>query len=161
DTATGKYAPDYYVNPCDRRHIVDLARQHGSVRDIEVQMNRPSGETFWALVSATAMDYDGEPSIFLALNDITELKTREAQLVEANATKDAALHDLQAVLDTIDYGILFLDDELRVRLTNRAYREIWDMPAEFFAGNPTLLEDMEHTRRQGLYALSEEQWEEY
>ena len=93
--------------------------------------------------------------------EVTELKRREEELAEANQSKDTALRQLQAVLDTIDYGILFMDAELRIWLTNRAYREIWNMPEEFFSNHPTLLQDMEYTRYHGLYLLGDENWEDY
>ncbi len=58
--------------------------------------------------------------------DVTELKRREEDLAKAIEAKDAALQLLQAALDSIGYGVLFMDADLRIRLANRAYREIWE-----------------------------------
>ena len=33
--------------------------------------------------------------------------------------------ELNAVLDTIDYGILFMGPDLRAKLINRAFRRMW------------------------------------
>ena len=93
--------------------------------------------------------------------DTSALKRREEALVRTGAEKDAVLREFHAVLDHIDYGVLFMDADLRIRLANRAYREIWRMPAAFFEGHPTLAEDMEYTRRQGLYDVRDEDWEGY
>ncbi|HET6522824.1 MAG TPA: PAS-domain containing protein [Geminicoccaceae bacterium] len=93
--------------------------------------------------------------------DTTGLKRREEALVRANAEKDAVLGEFHAVLDHIEYGVLFMDADLRIRIANRAYREIWRMPAAFFEHGPTLIEDMEYTRRLGLYDVRDEDWEDY
>ena len=71
------------------------------------------------------IEYDGEPALMAAFNNISELKSREEQLREAKRATEVALRDLNAVLDTINYGVLFLDADLEVRLANRAYRELW------------------------------------
>jgi PAS domain-containing protein len=68
---------------------------------------------------------------------------------------------LQVALDSIGYGVLFMDADLRIRLANRAYREIWDMPEDFFRNYPSLRQDMEYTRGQGLYQVLDDEWQEY
>ncbi len=93
--------------------------------------------------------------------DITERKVAERALAHALHVKDTVLQELSAVLDAIDYGVLFMDSELRIQTANRAYREIWGMPEEFFVPGRTLREDMEYTRDQGLYRVSDDDWEDY
>jgi PAS domain S-box-containing protein len=93
--------------------------------------------------------------------DITELKNREAELAEAVGQKDRVLGELHAVLDAIDYGILFMDADLKVRMDNRAYREIWEIPEGFYAANPNLRDGMAFARGQGLYQVSDQDWEDY
>jgi signal transduction histidine kinase len=89
------------------------------------------------------------------------MKRRERDLEEANRAKDAALHDLSALLEAIEHGVLFLDADLTIRLTNRAYREIWEIPAEFYDTPRRLAEDMRRRWANGLYALSREEFEAY
>jgi PAS domain S-box-containing protein len=161
EKAIGQYAPEYYVNPDDRRRIIEFVRRDGRVGDVEVQLKIAQDRYFWALISATAMDFEGQAAMFVAFNNITELKHREEQLVEANRTKDSVLRDLHAVLDAIDYGILFLNADLRIRLTNQAYREIWDIPEGFYERNRELREDMQFKRRKGMYEVPDEEWEDY
>jgi PAS domain S-box-containing protein len=95
------------------------------------------------------------------LTDVTELKRREEELAKAIEGKETALRLLQVALDSIGYGVLFMDADLRIRLANRAYREIWDMPEEFFRDHPSLRQDMEYTRGHGRYQLRDEEWQEY
>lgn len=72
-----------------------------------------------------------------------------------------ALQELHAVLEGIEYGILFMDSDLRVRMCNRAYREIWGIPEDFYAAKPTLIAGMEFTRDRGLYDLGDQSWKEF
>ena len=89
------------------------------------------------------------------------MKSREEQLREAKRATEVALRDLNAVLDTINYGVLFLNADLEARLANRAYRELWAVPESFYDRPRTLIEDMELSRRAGLYDVSPDEWESY
>jgi signal transduction histidine kinase/DNA-binding response OmpR family regulator len=71
------------------------------------------------------------------------------------------LRELYALLETIDYGVLMLDPDLRVRIHNRAYRQMWDMPEELMAQRPSFREILEHNRYRGIYEAPDEEWGEY
>jgi len=43
-----------------------------------------------------------------------------------------------AVLEALDYGILFVGPDLRTRFSNRAFREMWGFPESFLASQPTM-----------------------
>ncbi|WP_243371440.1 PAS-domain containing protein [Microvirga solisilvae] len=161
DGLRGTPAPNYYANPVDRERILSILTQEGRVQDVEVLLQRPDGSQFWALVNATFADYEGHPALLFAFNDISELKQRETQLKQAKKETEAALRDLNAVLDTIQYGILFLDPDSRIRLANRAYREIWDLPASYYEEPRSLEEDMEKSRQLGRYDVSDAEWQSY
>ncbi|MCK5363288.1 MAG: PAS-domain containing protein, partial [Gammaproteobacteria bacterium] len=79
----------------------------------------------------------------------------------ANQEKDTALRELNAVLDNIRYGILFMDENLNIRMTNRAYREIWGIEESFYTPGRTLREDIERTRELGLYQVADDEWDEF
>jgi PAS domain S-box-containing protein len=87
-------------------------------------------------------------------SDVTELK-------RAIRDRDTVLAEFQAVLDTIDYGILFMDRDLRARLVNRAFQKLWNVPEELLARKPTMRELMEVNRGKGVYAVEERDWEAY
>jgi len=93
--------------------------------------------------------------------DVTERKHVEESLREANLEKDHILAELQAVLDAIQYGILFMDADLNIRMHNRAYREIWNLPEDFFAGRPTFRDDMALTKATNLCSESDVEWEAF
>ena len=119
---------------------------------------QPQRDGRWIQISERRTRDGGTVGVF---TDVTELKRREEELAKAIEAKDTALQLLQAALDSIAHGVLFMDADLRIRLANRAYREIWEMPEEFFRGRPSLREDMEYTRGQGLYTVEDDTWEEY
>ena len=119
-------------------------------------MQRADGR--WILIAERRVSGGGTVAVY---SDVTELKRVEEELAKANEAKDTALQLLQAALDSIAHGVLFMDADLRIRLANRAYREIWDMPEEFFRDHPSLRQDMEYTRRQGLYQVQDVEWQEY
>ena len=83
------------------------------------------------------------------------------ELESANRAKGRALEEQHAVLDAIHDGILFVDAELRVRLANRAYREMWGVPEGVSESAPTLVEVMEYNRSYNAYELDGELWESY
>ncbi|MFQ5571626.1 MAG: PAS-domain containing protein, partial [Acidiferrobacterales bacterium] len=109
------------------------------------------GDGTWIRITEHKTEDGGTVAVY---TDITKLKRREEELADANATMDA-------VLRTIDYGVLFLDSDLRIRIHNRAYREMWDIPEEFFAQKPTFREEIEYLHRKGAYDVSDDKWDDY
>ena len=75
--------------------------------------------------------------------------------------EDKNLRELDLLLDTIDYGVLLLEPDLRVRIHNRGYRMLWDMPEDFMAGRPTFREILEYNRHRGVYDVPDEDWDAY
>jgi PAS domain S-box-containing protein len=87
--------------------------------------------------------------------DITDRKAAEKAVADAGRAKDAALAELNAVLDNIEYGILFMDSNLKILATNRAYRRLWHIPDEFFECARTLREVLEYCLKNGLYSVTD------
>ncbi len=75
--------------------------------------------------------------------------------------EEMSLRERQVVLDTIDYGVLILDPELRVRMHNRAFRDLWGFPEEVLRSRPTARELLESYRGQGRHGVSETDWGAY
>jgi PAS domain S-box-containing protein len=84
-----------------------------------------------------------------------------AAIAEADREKGALLAEMRAVLNAIDYGILLLGPDLRVRLGNRALCEMWRIPESFLAGRPTEAELINFNRDTGLYGVPKDRWESY
>jgi PAS domain S-box-containing protein len=112
----------------------------------------------WVQINERRTREGGTVAVF---TDVSELKIRERELDAANQAKDAILGEFQAVLDTIEYGILFMDSDLRARLVNRAFQRIWSIPDELLVRKPTMRELIEYNRHNRVYDVPAENWEAY
>jgi PAS domain S-box-containing protein len=111
----------------------------------------------WFQVNERETRDGGRVAVYM---DITELKQHEQELDTANKEKDTALRELNAVLDNIQYGILFMDENLVIRMTNRAYRDIWGIEEAFYTPGRTLIDDIARTRELGLYMTESDDFDE-
>jgi PAS domain-containing protein len=71
------------------------------------------------------------------------------------------LRERQAVLDTIEYGVVILDPELRVRMHNRAFRDLWGLSEETLRKRPLWSELLGSFRDRGLHDVPDEDWDSY
>lgn len=99
----------------------------------------------WVLARDHPTDDGGRVCLRL---DITARKTME--MAQAHT-----LANLSAVLLSIDYGVVFMDRELRVLLMNRAFQEMWGVPASMLDTRPTMPDIMRAIRNTGTYPMSD------
>src|SRR5918995_2305426 len=71
------------------------------------------------------------------------------------------LRERQVVLDTIDYGVLILDPDLRARMFNRAFLDLWSVPQDVLHPHVGIEDLLEALRSTGLHGVPDEQWEFY
>lgn len=137
--------------------LVEAAIAPSRARRAEtVERNMPNGR-----VIQVEMRPVPDGGMLIVYSDVSALRRHEQELQRARESADAAVRELHVLLDTVEYGILFLDADLRIRIANRAYRRMWQFPAGFFERQPTLREDMELTRDRGLYVIPHNDWESY
>lgn len=84
----GHTAPEFYVDPSDRRFFVEKLRSVGKVEGFVAELKTPGGEPFWAMLSAKTLELNGEPVFMVAFADVTRQKRKEAEL-ENLAFRDA------------------------------------------------------------------------
>jgi GAF domain-containing protein len=84
-----------------------------------------------------------------------ESQLHAAELEESNRQKEQLLGELHAVLDTIDYGVLFMDCDLRGLVVNRAFRKMWGIPEAFIATRPTMADLINYNRHNRIYKVPE------
>ncbi|MGJ5630975.1 PAS domain S-box protein [Nostoc sp. CALU 1950] len=78
-----EHATDYYADPSDRQHAIELLKRNGEVRSYEAQMRKRDGAVFWGLFSFylnAADDY-----IEGVIADISDRKQVEVALQASEA----------------------------------------------------------------------------
>jgi diguanylate cyclase (GGDEF)-like protein/PAS domain S-box-containing protein len=69
-----------WVDPRDRKSLVDVLRQSSSCRDLEVRFRKKNGELYWGLVSASVIELDGELCVLSVTRDISDAKAAAEQI---------------------------------------------------------------------------------
>jgi PAS domain S-box-containing protein len=90
-----------------------------------------------------------------------EGRRHAVELEESNRQNARLLGELQAVLDTIDYGVLFMDRKLRGRIVNRAFRVMWGMSDAFIATGPSMADLINYNRYNGIYNVTEAEFDDF
>lgn len=73
----------FYHRLQDRDILIEQLKLNGAVRDVEIKMRDWRGNPFWALVSASEVEYEQESAFLVAINDITARKQIEEALKES------------------------------------------------------------------------------
>lgn len=73
-----------WAKPQDRATLMEMLQTDGVVENKEVQFQTTTGESFYALVSASVLNLDGERHILTIARDITERKKAEEGLARAH-----------------------------------------------------------------------------
>ncbi|MDG4576878.1 MAG: PAS-domain containing protein [Defluviicoccus sp.] len=150
----------------DRGIVAEAVGRRQSWYQERVQRHRHPGGPFqqkqadgrWVQIDERRTADGGIVAVF---TDVSELKRREEELAAALRDKDALLAEFNTVLDTIEYGVLFLGPDLRMRLANRAFSEMWHFPHELVSGHAEMLELMRFVASQGMYPVPASELEDY
>lgn len=118
---------NYWIDPEDRRKLVQALKEHGSVRNRDVSFRRKDGSIGHSLRSLERITIAGEDCILTILNDITEGRRVEQELARQRI-------ELQIILDTVPALIFYKDRESRFVRVNRQLAQMMGLPAEEFVG---------------------------
>lgn len=105
----GDLAASIYLSPQDRLDLLNAVEAGGAVRNHEMRLKGATGETRDFLVSFLPMEHDGQQGLMGFLLDITERKTMEEQVKQANADLSVERSLMQAVFDSIP-DLIFAKD---------------------------------------------------
>ncbi|MDQ2694550.1 MAG: PAS-domain containing protein [Pseudomonadota bacterium] len=119
-------AEDFYAGPEDRQRLSDRLAAAGSVESYEMLMRRPDGRQVPVSVSARPVTYQGERVILASIQDLTERRKAEAELVRHRealhqSEKLSALgsllagvaHELNNPLSVVVGRAIMLEEQLR------------------------------------------------
>jgi PAS domain S-box-containing protein len=93
--------------------------------------------------------------------DVTQIKKHETELANADERTRALLSDLERTIDTMRMGIVLLDAELEAEIINKAFYTIWRLAPGDVAVGCAFRELMDINRHNGIYGVSDEDWEDY
>ncbi len=101
--------------------------------------------------------------------DITQLKRNEEAARQAKEAAEVTASNLalaqgrfSAVLEKIDYGVLFMGPDLRSRIINRAFREMWGISDEFIRDTrPTMADLINYNRHNHFYDVPDDEFDAY
>ena len=100
-----------WVEPLDRRKIVDLIQAHGEFTDQEFQFRRKDGSLLTGLMSGKVMEVDGIPCVLSITRDISDRKAAEQALHVTEQRLRTVLANSQAVIYQLDPEGRFLLSE--------------------------------------------------
>ncbi len=93
-----------WANPADRMAIFKQLQDRGTVSNLEVWLRRKSGEIFPALLSAEAIDLEGESCLLAVASDPTPIEQAEKavlRLAEIGELAATIVHEVRYPLTTI------------------------------------------------------------
>ena len=122
EEAVGKssLALNLFADSADRQRALALLREHGSVRDFELQIRQKSGGLRTVVMSAERLEIQGEQHLLTVIHDITERRQAEELL----RLQGAALYaTADAVVITDRTGLIEWSNPAFTRLSGYAADE--------------------------------------
>jgi PAS domain S-box-containing protein len=128
--------------------------------DCEFRYCMPDGTVRWARQHGIVLrGSDGRARRMIgATGDITETRERALELDRAKAEAAAAYRDIartrevmKVMLDNMTHGVAMFDRDTRLAARNRQFEQMLDLPAYFFAGEPTYADLVRYLARRGEY----------
>jgi PAS domain S-box-containing protein len=96
----------FYVNPAERKQLLERLKREGAQRGMETERRRTDGTHWWSLNSVDLIEYEGENALLSWHTDITLIKEREAALAAARAEVERTREVMQTVLDNMTDGVM-------------------------------------------------------
>jgi PAS domain S-box-containing protein len=160
---SGLAAEDWYgrVHPDDinsyRTAVRDCFTRRSTKLHCQYRIKVTDGEYRWVDDHGLPVRNEAGRAIRLvgAVSDVTAEKEQARQA-------DILFQQFNAVLDTIDYGVLFMGPDLRSKIINRAFRNMWGIPDQFIQKTrPTMADLINYNRYKGLYNVPETEFDDY
>ncbi len=119
DEAIGRTsrALDIWDDPADRDRYLQLLRDEGKVRDMEINLRSKTGRILVGLLSGEIIELNGEKRLLSLVNDITARKLMEKAL-------QASEERYRRIVETSQEGITALDAAARITYVNQHMAEM-------------------------------------
>lgn len=103
-------------DPNQRTEYLRRIREEGAVDNFEIDFRRLDGSEFTGAVSGRRIDYRGEWAVVAVTIDLSEIKSREAELRQARET-------LEDAIGALNEGFVLFDADERFVMCNQRYLE--------------------------------------
>jgi len=109
EEAFGFLTDTSYCRPEDARHVREVLKSKGALRDFEVQLVNAKGQTFWTMLSADLIRYGEETARIFSLSRIDALKEMEDKLKRSHARQTLILGMLLQLYHPTDLGQSYIN----------------------------------------------------
>jgi PAS domain S-box-containing protein len=101
-------ASELYSRPSERLYVLDELRQNQALHNRLLRVTNADGLGRWCYISATQIDFEGQPAAITGFNDITHLKEYEERMRWRNDLMHAVSNSQSQFISKIDYEVLFV-----------------------------------------------------
>lgn len=155
DLETGRFAENVVLNQLGLRSTVSMPiflskKIIGSLNIARKEANSFTDEHQHLLIQVASL-----------LSQTLENQALTQQTNHSHETLETVITRFEMVINTIEYGVLFMDPNLNLLIANRAAKEMWGFPDEFTDSHPSMIEIIEYNRYNNVYDVSEEDWDEF
>ncbi len=133
DEIIGKYGAELnlWTDAQQRRALVQTLHGSEAIKNVEVSLQHASGETVYALLSAEVIELDDEPCVLSFIQNITELKRRQEEILETK-------HLLEKIFASLGEAVFVVDPRTRtIVICNDAVKTVFGYEPEELVGQNT------------------------
>jgi PAS domain S-box-containing protein len=135
-----------------RKKIINELEQKGSVKNLEVEVKKKSGEKIWVMQSSEVITVDQDRYFLNAFNEINQRKRAEEQLKESEDR-------IQSIFRSAPYAVVVLDVGGKIKGWNPQAEAIFGWKAKEIIGKrfqDTVIPEYPHDADYGLPQFLEE-----
>ncbi len=121
---TEKLATDLYVDPEDRKKIINHITGGGSLQNHEVQVRRSDGTVFWLSSNIRQITFGGIQALLGASLDITSHKRALEELAKLNRTLNSLSMTSHAMMHSKNEQV-YLNEVCRIITEECRYSMVW------------------------------------
>ena len=145
---------DHFV---DREQYVEIGRElmrAGVVENCEALLKDADGQEFWANGNLRVVEFQGRRVVLAGIADVTKQKKRNAEVALAREM-------LANAIESLSEGFALYDEDHRLVMCNRAYRELNEPVAELIKPGMKWMDMLRESVRRGVYVDAigrEDEW---
>ena len=115
-----------------------LALKHGTLTEIESQVPSKDGHVYPVISRVNrVVTPNGRTYVVGSFSDISPLKERENELIEARRHQEVLRGDIESILRSLPVGVLILDNDHKILYVNDEFYNISELPLDDrFDGRP-------------------------